>query len=242
MIELEKVNKWYGSYHALVDVTETIRKGEVVVVCGPSGSGKSTLIRTFNRLEPIQSGRIVVDGQDIHAPGLDVNAFRSRIGFVFQQFNLFPHLTVLQNCTLAPIELRRLPPAQAREEAMALLARVGLAHKADEHPSALSGGQQQRVAIARALAMRPPVMLFDEPTSALDPEMVGEVLLVMQDLVRDGMTLVVVTHEMGFARRAADRVVFMADGEIVEENVPEQFFTNPRSHRAQDFLSKILTH
>lgn len=173
MIELEKVNKWYGSYHALVDVTETINKGEVVVVCGPSGSGKSTLIRTFNRLEPIQSGRIVVNGQDIHAPGLDVNEFRSRIGFVFQQFNLFPHLTVLQNCTMAPMQLRGLTRKQADEHAMALLDRVGLSNKANAWPSELSGGQQQRVAIARALAMQPPLMLFDEPTSALDPEMVG---------------------------------------------------------------------
>jgi polar amino acid transport system ATP-binding protein len=212
MIELEKVNKWYGNYHALVDVTETIHKGEVVVVCGPSGSGKSTLIRTFNRLEPIQSGRILVDGQDIHAPGTDVNAFRSRIGFVFQQFNLFPHLTVLQNCTMAPMQLRGLTRKEADERAMALLHRVGLANKANAWPSELSGGQQQRVAIARALAMQPPLMLFDEPTSALDPEMVGEVLLVMRDLTRDGMTMVCVTHEMGFAREVADRVLFMDEG------------------------------
>jgi polar amino acid transport system ATP-binding protein len=239
MIELEKVNKWYGSYHALVDVTETIRKGEVVVVCGPSGSGKSTLIRTFNRLEPIQSGRIVVDGQDIHAPGLDVNAFRSRIGFVFQQFNLFPHLTVLQNCTMAPMQLRGLTRKEADERAMALLHRVGLSNKADAWPSELSGGQQQRVAIARALAMQPPLMLFDEPTSALDPEMVGEVLLVMRDLTRDGMTMVCVTHEMGFAREVADRVLFMDEGKVLERATPDDFFNRPQHPRAQQFLSDI---
>ncbi|CAA2107914.1 amino acid ABC transporter ATP-binding protein [Variovorax paradoxus] len=239
MIELEKVNKWYGSYHALVDISETIHKGEVVVVCGPSGSGKSTLIRTFNRLEPIQSGRIVVDGQDIHASGLDVNAFRSRIGFVFQQFNLFPHLTVLQNCTMAPMQLRGLSRKEADERAMALLQRVGLANKADAWPSELSGGQQQRVAIARALAMQPPLMLFDEPTSALDPEMVGEVLLVMRDLTRDGMTMVCVTHEMGFAREVADRVLFMDEGKVLERATPDDFFNRPQHPRAQQFLSDI---
>ncbi|WP_418117600.1 amino acid ABC transporter ATP-binding protein [Variovorax sp. 350MFTsu5.1] len=239
MIELEKVNKWYGSYHALVDVTETIQKGEVVVVCGPSGSGKSTLIRTFNRLEPIQSGRIVVDGQDIHAPGLDVNEFRSRIGFVFQQFNLFPHLTVLQNCTMAPMQLRGLTRKQADERAMALLSRVGLSNKANAWPGELSGGQQQRVAIARALAMQPPLMLFDEPTSALDPEMVGEVLLVMRDLTRDGMTMVCVTHEMGFAREVADRVLFMDEGKVLERATPDDFFNRPQHPRAQQFLADI---
>jgi len=239
MIELQNVNKWYGSYHALVDVTETIHKGEVVVVCGPSGSGKSTLIRTFNRLEPIQSGRILIEGKDIHAPGTDVNAFRSRIGFVFQQFNLFPHLTVLQNCTLAPMQLHGLTRAQAEERAMALLQRVGLVHKAHAWPSELSGGQQQRVAIARALTMQPPVMLFDEPTSALDPEMVGEVLLVMRDLVRDGMTMVCVTHEMGFAREVADRVLFMDEGRVLERATPDDFFNRPQHPRAQQFLSDI---
>ena len=239
MIELEKVNKWYGSYHALVDVTETIHKGEVVVVCGPSGSGKSTLIRTFNRLEPIQSGRIVVNGQDIHAPGLDVNEFRSRIGFVFQQFNLFPHLTVLQNCTMAPMQLRGLTRKQADERAMALLHRVGLSNKANAWPSELSGGQQQRVAIARALAIRPRLMLFDEPTSALDPEMVGEVLLVMRDLTRDGMTMVCVTHEMGFAREVADRVLFMDEGKVLERATPDDFFNRPQHPRAQQFLADI---
>ncbi|MGQ3122548.1 MULTISPECIES: amino acid ABC transporter ATP-binding protein [Variovorax] len=239
MIELQNVNKWYGSYHALVDVSETIHKGEVVVVCGPSGSGKSTLIRTFNRLEAIQSGRILIEGRDIHAPGTDVNAFRSRIGFVFQQFNLFPHLTVLQNCTMAPMQLHGLSRAQAEERAMALLARVGLANKARAWPSELSGGQQQRVAIARALAMQPPVMLFDEPTSALDPEMVGEVLLVMRDLVRDGMTMVCVTHEMGFAREVADRVLFMDEGKVLERATPDDFFNRPQHPRAQQFLSDI---
>ena len=239
MIELQNVNKWYGSYQALVDINETIHKGEVVVVCGPSGSGKSTLIRTFNRLEPIQSGRIVVDGQDIHASGLDVNAFRSRIGFVFQQFNLFPHLTVLQNCTMAPMQLRGLSRKEADERAMALLHRVGLSNKANAWPSDLSGGQQQRVAIARALAMQPPLMLFDEPTSALDPEMVGEVLLVMRDLTRDGMTMVCVTHEMGFAREVADRVIFMDEGKVLERATPDDFFNRPQHPRAQQFLSDI---
>ncbi|QGW83832.1 amino acid ABC transporter ATP-binding protein [Variovorax paradoxus] len=239
MIELQNVNKWYGSYHALVDISETIHKGEVVVVCGPSGSGKSTLIRTFNRLEPIQSGRILIEGKDIHAPGTDVNAFRSRIGFVFQQFNLFPHLTVLQNCTMAPMQLRGLTRKEADERAMALLQRVGLAHKANAWPSELSGGQQQRVAIARALAMQPPLMLFDEPTSALDPEMVGEVLLVMRDLTRDGMTMVCVTHEMGFAREVADRVLFMDEGKVLERATPDDFFNRPQHPRAQQFLSDI---
>ena len=239
MIELQDVNKWYGSYHALVDINETIRKGEVVVVCGPSGSGKSTLIRTFNRLEPIQSGRILIEGKDIHAPGTDVNAFRSRIGFVFQQFNLFPHLTVLQNCTMAPMQLRGLSRKEADERAMALLQRVGLASKANAWPSELSGGQQQRVAIARALAMQPPLMLFDEPTSALDPEMVGEVLLVMRDLTRDGMTMVCVTHEMGFAREVVDRVLFMDEGKVLERATPDDFFNRPQHPRAQQFLSDI---
>jgi polar amino acid transport system ATP-binding protein len=239
MIELQNVNKWYGSYQALVDINETIHKGEVVVVCGPSGSGKSTLIRTFNRLEPIQSGRILIEGKDIHTPGTDVNAFRSRIGFVFQQFNLFPHLTVLQNCTMAPMQLRGLTRKEADERAMALLQRVGLAHKANAWPGELSGGQQQRVAIARALAMQPPLMLFDEPTSALDPEMVGEVLLVMRDLTRDGMTMVCVTHEMGFAREVADRVLFMDEGKVLERATPDDFFNRPQHPRAQQFLSDI---
>jgi len=239
MIKFENVNKWYGAYQALVDVTESVDKGEVVVVCGPSGSGKSTLIRTLNRLEPIQSGNIHIEGKDIHAKGLDVNAFRSRIGFVFQQFNLFPHLTALENCTLAPIHLRGLNKAQAREQAMALLERVGLAQKAHAFATELSGGQQQRVAIARALAMEPPLMLFDEPTSALDPEMVGEVLTVMKGLAKDGMTMVVVTHEMGFARDVADRVLFMDVGRVLERAKPHDFFNAPEHPRAQQFLSDI---
>ncbi|MBS0508120.1 MAG: amino acid ABC transporter ATP-binding protein [Proteobacteria bacterium] len=239
MITLENVNKWYGDYHALADVSMHVAKGEVVVVCGPSGSGKSTMIRTINRLEPIRSGRILVDGQDIYAPDVSVDALRSRIGFVFQQFNLFPHLSVLQNCTLAPTRLLKQSKGQARERALALLDRVGLAHKAEAYPAQLSGGQQQRVAIARALAMNPPVMLFDEPTSALDPEMVGEVLQAMKGLARDGMTMVCVTHEMGFAREVGDWVVFMDQGKILERAKPEAFFHRPEHPRAQRFLSDI---
>lgn len=239
MIAFEHVNKWYGKYQALTDINETIPQGEVVVVCGPSGSGKSTLIRTLNRLEPIQSGRITIGGQDIHAPRRDVNRFRSQIGFVFQQFNLFPHLTALENCALAPHRLLGLTKTEATARAMALLERVGLADKAHAYPAALSGGQQQRVAIARALAMQPPLMLFDEPTSALDPEMVGEVLLVMRDLARDGMTMVCVTHEMGFAREVADRVLFMDQGAVLERGTPEEFFTRPQHPRTQKFLTDI---
>ena len=242
MIQFQQVQKWYGDYHALVDVSETIERGEVVVVCGPSGSGKSTLIRTLNRLEAIQSGQILINGEDIHRRGVDLNRFRSGIGFVFQQFNLFPHLTALQNCTLAPVRLRGLTPAAAREEALALLDRVGLAHKADAYPNALSGGQQQRVAIARALAMQPPLMLFDEPTSALDPEMVGEVLQVMRALAKDGMTMVCVTHEMGFAREVADRVLFMDAGRVLERADPHSFFSQPQHPRAQQFLADIRSH
>jgi polar amino acid transport system ATP-binding protein len=237
MIVLDKVNKWYGDYHALRDVSERVEKNEVVVVCGPSGSGKSTLIRTLNRLEEIDGGSIAIDGRDIHAKGLDVNSLRAGIGFVFQHFNLFPHLTVLENCTLAPVNLKRSTPKEAREYAMQLLEQVGLAHKRDAYPNALSGGQQQRVAIARALAMRPPIMLFDEPTSALDPEMVGEVLGVMRSLAGQGMTMVCVTHEMGFAREVADRVIFMSEGQILERAKPEDFFTHPQHPRAQQFLA-----
>ena len=239
MITFENVNKYYGSYHALDGISEHVARGEVLVVCGPSGSGKSTLIRTINRLEAIASGRITVAGQDIHAPGLDVNAFRSQIGFVFQQFNLFPHLTVLDNCALAPQRLRGLSRRQAEQRALELLERVGLAHKAGARPAALSGGQQQRVAIARALAMQPPLMLFDEPTSALDPEMVGEVLQVMRDLARDGMTMVCVTHEMGFAREVADRVWFMDHGKVLERATPDEFFKRPQHPRARQFLADI---
>ncbi|ARP89353.1 amino acid ABC transporter ATP-binding protein [Bordetella genomosp. 9] len=239
MIRFSNVNKWYGDYHALADVSAQVRRGEVVVVCGPSGSGKSTLIRTINRLEPIQSGSIEVDGQDVNSPGVKVDQLRSHIGFVFQQFNLFPHLSVLENLMLAPLSLKRARRAEARETAMALLARVGLAHKAEAYPAQLSGGQQQRVAIARALAMSPPVMLFDEPTSALDPEMVGEVLQVMKGLAKDGMTMICVTHEMGFARDVADTIWFMDQGRIVETAAPEAFFTQPASPRAQKFLAEI---
>ena len=242
MIVLDKVNKWYGDYHALADVTGRVGKNEVVVVCGPSGSGKSTLIRTLNRLEEIDGGRIEIDGRDIHARGLDVNGLRAGIGFVFQHFNLFPHLTVLENCTLAPVQLKRATAQEAREYAMHLLEKVGLAHKHGAYPNELSGGQQQRVAIARALAMDPVAMLFDEPTSALDPEMINEVLDVMVELAHGGMTMVVVTHEMGFARKAAERVLFMADGKVMEDSTPEEFFSNPQTERAKDFLSKILTH
>ncbi|MCC2957330.1 amino acid ABC transporter ATP-binding protein [Massilia sp. IC2-477] len=241
MIVLDKVNKWYGEgstkYHALVDISERVEKNEVVVVCGPSGSGKSTLIRTLNRLEEIDSGSINIDGRDIHARGLDVNELRAGIGFVFQHFNLFPHLTVLENCTLAPVNLKRATAKEAREYAMQLLEQVGLAHKVDAYPNALSGGQQQRVAIARSLAMRPPIMLFDEPTSALDPEMVGEVLQVMRSLAQQGMTMVCVTHEMGFAREVADRILFMAEGRILERATPEEFFSKPQHPRAQQFLA-----
>ena len=239
MISFESVDKYYGDYKALDGITETVNKGEVVVVCGPSGSGKSTLIRTVNRLEPISKGRIVVNGQDVHASGVNVNRLRSHIGFVFQSFNLFPHLSVLSNVTIAPTAVLRVSDAEAREQGMALLAKVGLEHKADAYPPQLSGGQQQRVAIARALAMKPPVMLFDEPTSALDPEMVGEVLAVMKQLATDGMTMVCVTHEMGFAREVADRILFMDAGAILERSTPDSFFTNPEHPRARKFVSDI---
>ncbi|WP_241065299.1 amino acid ABC transporter ATP-binding protein, partial [Achromobacter insuavis] len=227
MIRFSEVQKWYGDYQALTDVTAQVRRGEVVVVCGPSGSGKSTLIRTVNRLEPIQKGVIEVDGQDIYGGKVHLDTLRSHIGFVFQQFNLFPHLSVLENLMLAPLQLKRARRPEARDRAMQLLDRVGLAHKAEAYPAQLSGGQQQRVAIARALAMNPPVMLFDEPTSALDPEMVGEVLQVMKGLARDGMTMVCVTHEMGFAREVADTVWFMDAGRILEVAGPEAFFGRP---------------
>ncbi len=239
MIQFTDVQKWYGAYQALADVTAQVKQGEVVVVCGPSGSGKSTLIRTVNRLEPIQQGKIEVNGQDIYGSKIHLDTLRSHIGFVFQQFNLFPHLSALENLMLAPLQLKRARRPQARERAMQLLDRVGLSHKADAYPAQLSGGQQQRVAIARALAMNPPVMLFDEPTSALDPEMVGEVLQVMKGLAKDGMTMVCVTHEMGFAREVADTVWFMDAGRIVEVAGPEAFFNRPGSERAKRFLAEI---
>jgi len=244
MITFNAVNKWYGQYHALVDVTAEVRKGEVVVVCGPSGSGKSTLIRTVNRLEEIQSGELSFDGRSVHAPmgSSDLNQLRSRIGFVFQSFNLFPHMSVIENVMFSPIKLRGFTKAQAREKAEALLERVGLASKAGAYPAQLSGGQQQRVAIARALAMEPPAMLFDEPTSALDPEMVGEVLAVMRSLANDGMTMMCVTHEMNFAREVADRVWFMDAGSILETADPQTFFSSPQHPRAQRFLSDLRSH
>ncbi|MFZ5869134.1 MAG: amino acid ABC transporter ATP-binding protein [Actinomycetota bacterium] len=242
LVVLEKVNKHFGDLHVLKDIDLTVDKGEVVVVIGPSGSGKSTLCRTINRLETFESGRILLDGQPLPEEGKDLARLRSDVGMVFQSFNLFAHKTVLENVTLGPIKVRKQKKEDAEKRARELLDRVGVANQAEKYPAQLSGGQQQRVAIARALAMNPKVMLFDEPTSALDPEMINEVLDVMTTLAKEGMTMVVVTHEMGFARRAANRVVFMSDGEIVEANTPEQFFTNPKSHRAQDFLSKILSH
>jgi glutamate transport system ATP-binding protein len=242
LIVLDNVNKWFGPLHVLQDVSLSVERGEVVVVIGPSGSGKSTLCRAINRLEPINSGTITFDGQPLPAEGRALARLRSEVGMVFQSFNLFAHKTILQNVMLGPIKVRKEKTAVVRERAMALLDRVGIASQAEKYPAQLSGGQQQRVAIARALAMQPKAMLFDEPTSALDPEMVGEVLDVMTALARDGMTMVVVTHEMGFARHAANRVVFMADGQLVEEAPPAEFFANPKSDRAKDFLSKILTH
>jgi glutamate transport system ATP-binding protein len=242
LIALEAVNKWFGPLHVLRDVSLTVDRGEVVVVIGPSGSGKSTLCRAINRLEPIDSGEIRFDGQPLPAEGRELARLRSEVGMVFQSFNLFAHKTVLENVTLGPIKVRGEKPAAARDQAMALLDRVGIAEQAGKHPAELSGGQQQRAAIARALAMHPKAMLFDEPTSALDPEMVGEVLDVMTSLARDGMTMVVVTHEMGFARHAANRIVFMDEGQLVEQAPPSEFFANPKTNRARDFLSKILTH
>ncbi len=239
---LSGVNKHFGTLHVLQDINLTVDKGEVVVVLGPSGSGKSTLCRAINRLETIGSGTIEIDGQPLPEEGKALASLRADVGMVFQSFNLFAHKTVLENVTLGPLKVRGMKPDAAHQRAQELLERVGVQDQADKYPAQLSGGQQQRVAIARALAMDPKVILFDEPTSALDPEMVNEVLDVMVTLARAGMTMVVVTHEMGFARKAADRVVFMADGQIVEENTPEEFFTHPQSPRARDFLSKILTH
>ncbi|MBO9353399.1 ATP-binding cassette domain-containing protein [Bordetella petrii] len=239
MITFDNVSKWYGAYQALKEVTGQIEQGEVVVVCGPSGSGKSTLIRTVNRLEPIESGTIHIAGQDIYAKGLDLNRLRAGIGFVFQHFNLFPHMSVLDNITLAPRLLLNEPHAKAEENARRLLDKVGLSNKAQAMPQNLSGGQMQRVAIARALAMNPPVMLFDEPTSALDPEMVGEVLQVMKELAREGMTMMCVTHEMGFAREVADRVWFMDAGSILERAAPNEFFSQPAHPRARKFIADI---
>ncbi len=242
LVVVQDVQKHYGEFQALKDINLTVDTGEVVVVIGPSGSGKSTLCRTINRLETITSGSIRIDGKELPKEGKALAALRADVGMVFQSFNLFAHLTILQNVTLGPIQVRGMKRADAEREAQILLDRVGVGAQASKLPAQLSGGQQQRVAIARALAMNPKVMLFDEPTSALDPEMINEVLDVMVGLAHDGMTMIVVTHEMGFARKAANRVVFMADGQIVEEAAPEEFFTNPKSARAKDFLSKLLTH
>jgi len=242
LVVVDRVNKHFGDLHVLRDVSTTVARGEVVVVIGPSGSGKSTLCRAINRLETIDDGVVTIDGTPLPEEGKALAALRADVGMVFQNFNLFAHKTVLENVTLGQIKVRGRSKVEAEKRAMELLERVGVANQAAKMPSQLSGGQQQRVAIARALAMDPKVMLLDEPTSALDPEMITEVLDVMVQLAKDGMTMIVVTHEMGFARKAADRVVFMADGEIVEEATPEQFFTAPASDRARDFLSKILTH
>ncbi|NYI81007.1 amino acid ABC transporter ATP-binding protein [Nocardioides panzhihuensis] len=242
LVVLDHVDKHYGDLHVLQDINLEIKRGEVVVVIGPSGSGKSTLCRAINRLETIDSGTITLDGKELPAEGKGLAKLRAEVGMVFQSFNLFAHKTILQNVTLGPMKVRKLKKAEAEAEAKKLLDRVGVGVQAAKYPAQLSGGQQQRVAIARALAMRPQVMLFDEPTSALDPEMVQEVLDVMVSLAKDGMTMIVVTHEMGFARKAADRVVFMADGQIVESNTPSEFFDNPQSDRAKDFLGKILKH
>ncbi len=242
LVELDDVNKWFGDLHVLKDINMSIDRGEVVVVIGPSGSGKSTLCRAINRLEPIDTGVIQLDGQPLPAEGKELAKLRADVGMVFQQFNLFAHKTVLQNVTLGPVKVRKVKESEAVEHARQLLERVGVGDQADKYPAQLSGGQQQRVAIARALAMQPKVMLFDEPTSALDPEMIKEVLDAMVDLAKEGMTMVVVSHEMGFARTAAHRVAFMADGRIVEESTPDEFFTNPKSERAKDFLGKIIKH
>jgi glutamate transport system ATP-binding protein len=242
LVVLDGVNKYFGSLHVLRDIDLTVNRGEVVVLIGPSGSGKSTLCRTINRLEPIDGGSITLDGKPLPAEGRELARLRSDVGMVFQSFNLFPHKTVLENITLGPITVRRTPRADAERRARELLKRVGIEAQAEKLPAQLSGGQQQRVAIARALAMDPKLMLFDEPTSALDPEMINEVLDVMISLAADGMTMVVVTHEMGFARRAANRVVFMSDGRILEDAAPDVFFSSPRTDRAKDFLSKILSH
>ena len=239
---LDNVQKHYGEFQALTDIDLTVNEGEVVVVIGPSGSGKSTLCRTINRLETITSGSITIDGKELPKEGKGLANLRADVGMVFQSFNLFAHLTILENVTLGPIKVRKMKKADAEREAKVLLDRVGVGHQASKLPAQLSGGQQQRVAIARALAMNPKVMLFDEPTSALDPEMINEVLDVMVGLAGEGMTMIVVTHEMGFARKAADRVVFMADGRILEDQKPDDFFTHPETDRAKDFLSKLITH
>ncbi|MDQ2969322.1 MAG: amino acid ABC transporter ATP-binding protein [Actinomycetota bacterium] len=242
MIEFADVQKHFGALHVLREITLTVREREVLVIIGPSGSGKSTMLRTINRLEPIESGTLVVNGIAVHDPSVDVNRLRQQVGMVFQSFNLFPHLTAAENVMLAPTKVRKLSKKEARERAVELLQKVGIPEKADEHPARLSGGQQQRVAIARALAMEPRVMLFDEPTSALDAEMIREVLDVMRQLAREGMTMLVVSHELGFAREASDRVVFMDEGRIIEDTPTAEFFASPREERAKQFLSKVIRH
>ncbi|EQB94899.1 ABC transporter [Geobacillus sp. A8] len=242
MIYFHQVNKYYGDFHVLKDINLTINQGEVVVIIGPSGSGKSTLVRCINRLETISSGELIVDGVKVNDKGVNINELRRNIGMVFQHFNLYPHMTVLQNITLAPRKVLGMSEKEANEIAMYYLEKVGIPDKANAYPSAMSGGQQQRVAIARGLAMKPKIMLFDEPTSALDPETIGEVLDVMKQLAKEGMTMVVVTHEMGFAREVADRIVFMDQGRILEEAPPEEFFAAPKEERARVFLSRILNH
>lgn len=241
-ISINKMNKWYGSFHALRDIDLTVKRGERIVICGPSGSGKSTLIRCINALEEHQRGEIVVDGTVLSSDLKNIDKIRSEVGMVFQHFNLFPHLTILENCTLAPIWVRKTPKKEAEETAMHFLEKVKIPEQANKYPGQLSGGQQQRVAIARSLCMKPRIMLFDEPTSALDPEMIKEVLDTMIELAEDGMTMLVVTHEMGFARQVANRVIFMDQGQIVEQNEPEAFFNNPQSDRTKLFLSQILGH
>jgi len=242
IITFDKVNKWYGDFHVLRDIDLAVAKGERIVICGPSGSGKSTLIRCINRLEEHQQGKLVVDGVELSDDVKAIEAIRRSVGMVFQQFNLFPHLTVLENLTLSPMWVGKLPKKEAEERAMAQLQRVQIAEQAQKYPLQLSGGQQQRVAIARALCLTPKIMLFDEPTSALDPEMINEVLDVMIELANQGITMICVTHEMGFARQVADRVIFMDQGQIVEQNTAAEFFANPRNERTRDFLSKILAH
>jgi general L-amino acid transport system ATP-binding protein len=242
MIEMQSVHKWYGAFHVLKEINLTVRKGERIVVCGPSGSGKSTTIRCINRLEEYQRGRIVVDGQELSNDVKQIERIRREVGMVFQHFNLFPHLTVLENCTLGPIWVRKLPRRQAEDVAMRYLERVKIPEQASKYPGQLSGGQQQRVAIARSLCMNPKIMLFDEPTSALDPEMIKEVLDTMVALAEDGMTMICVTHEMGFAKTVAHRVIFMDGGEIIEQNSPQEFFSHPKSDRTKLFLSQILHH
>ncbi len=240
VIEVTGLNKYFGKHHVLKDIDFRVRFGEVVAIIGASGSGKSTLLRCLNGLEPIQSGKVLVDGVDIHQNGVDLNKVRQSIGMIFQNFNLFPHMTVLQNITLAPVKVKKMPPQQAQEIARTFLHKVGLLDKQDAYPWQLSGGQKQRVAIARSLAMNPKVMMFDEPTSALDPETVKDVLEVMKELAREGMTMIVVTHEMGFAKEVADRVIYIDDGKIVEEGTPEEIFYNPRNERTRAFLSKVI--